>query len=104
MNMKVGLPAIGSLAVVAAAIAGGTPSASAQPGGFQCPPLYGQVVHITVGDIDCRTAADFGVQYDQWADKYQQIGPFNCYSGNAMTMPLLFTCVADTAEFAVYPA
>ena len=62
---------------------------------------------ITVGDIDCVTASDFAAQYDLAGDKYQQIGPFTCYSGNAMTVPLLFQCVADTedqAEFAVYPA
>ena len=67
----------------------------------------GQSIVITAGDIDCVTASDYAVQYDLNGDKYQQIGPFTCYSGNAMTAPLLFQCVADTAdqaEFAVYPA
>ena len=70
------------------------------------PAAYGQSIVITVGDIDCVTASDFAAQYDLDGDKYQQIGPFTCYSGNAMTAPLLFQCVADTedqAEFAVYP-
>ena len=94
-----------TLPLVALAIA---PSAVAQPpGGEHCAPANGQSIVITVGDIDCVTAADFAAQYDPNGDKYQQIGPFTCYSGNAMTAPLLFQCVADTedaAEFGVYPA
>jgi hypothetical protein len=90
-----------------AATAIAAPSAAGQPNGFQCPPRFSQLIEITVGDIDCGTASDFAVQYDPNGEKYQQIGPFTCYSGNAMTAPLLFQCVADTAdhaEFAVYPA
>jgi len=94
-----------TLPLVVLAIA---PSAFAQPpGGEHCAPANGQSIVITVGDIDCVTAADFAAQYDPNGDKYQQIGPFTCYSGNAMTAPLLFQCVADTedaAEFGVYPA
>ncbi|WP_006241839.1 hypothetical protein [Mycolicibacterium tusciae] len=92
-----------TLPLVALAMA---PSAVAQPTGEQCPPQNGMTVQITVGDIDCVTAADYAAQYDPNGDKYQQIGPFTCYSGTAMTAPLLFQCVADTAdsaEFAVYP-
>ena len=93
--------------VSATAVAIGTaPASTAGPNSFQCPPQNGQVVEINVGDIDCVTASDFAAQYDLDGDKYQQIGPFTCYSGNAMTAPLLFQCVADTAdaaEFAVYP-
>jgi len=63
----------------------------------------GQVIEITMGDIDCITASDFGVRYDRDGDKYQEIGPFTCYSGNAMTATQLYQCVADTAEFAAYP-
>ncbi|WP_156434370.1 hypothetical protein [Mycobacterium sp. IS-1590] len=73
----------------------------------KCAPRFGQVIDITAGDIDCITASDYAVQYNVNGDKYQVIGPFTCYSGNAMTAPLLFQCVADTedrAEFAVYPA
>jgi hypothetical protein len=93
-----------TLPIVALALA---PSATAQsPAGEQCPPRDAQSIVITAGDIDCITASDFAVQYDLAGDKYQEIGPFTCYSGNAMTAPLLFQCVADTAdqaEFAVYP-
>ena len=102
MNMKA-LVAI-TLPLVALVMA---PSAVAQPpGGSHCPPSNGQSIVITVGNIDCVTAADFAAQYDPNGDKYQHIGPFTCYSGNAMTAPLLFQCVADTAdaaEFGVYP-
>ena len=107
MSAKAWVPAMGLLAAGVAATAIAAPSAEAQPSGFQCPPRFGQVIEITVGDIDCGTASDYAVQYDPDGDKYQQIGPFTCYSGNAMTVPLLFQCVADTAdhaEFAVYPA
>nr|WP_090279087.1 hypothetical protein [Mycolicibacterium komanii] len=77
------------------------------PDSEKCAPRFGQVIDITAGDIDCITASDYAVKYDLNGDKYQVIGPFTCYSGNAMTAPLLFQCVADTedrAEFAVYPS
>jgi hypothetical protein len=107
MSAKARVSAMGLLAAGVAATAIAAPSAGAQSEGVHCPPRFGQLIDITVGDIDCVTASDFAVQYDPNGDKYQQIGPFTCYSGNAMTAPLLFQCVADTAdhaEFAVYPA
>jgi hypothetical protein len=107
MSAKTWVSAMALLAAGVAATAIAAPSAAAQSNGFQCPPRFGQLIEINVGDIDCATASDFAVQYDPNGDKYQQIGPFTCYSGNAMTAPLLFQCVADTAdhaEFAVYPA
>jgi hypothetical protein len=94
-----------TLAVLALGIA---PSAVAQPpGGEHCAPSGGQSIVITAGDIDCVTAANYAAQYDLNGDKFQTIGPFTCYTGNAMTAPLIFQCVADTedrAEFGVYPA
>jgi len=87
---------------VSAADPGGTTIAES-PNSFVCPPRFGQVIEITMGDIDCITASDFGVRYDRDGDKYQEIGPFTCYSGNAMTATQLYQCVADTAEFAAYP-
>ena len=93
-----------ALPLVALAMA---PSAVAQPAGEQCAPGGGQSVVITAGDIDCITAADYAAQYDLYGDKFQTIGPFTCYTGNAMTAPLIFQCVADTedrAGFGVYPA
>jgi hypothetical protein len=103
MKARAWVTATMSIAALATA-----PNGVAQsPSGYQCPPRSGQVVVITAGDIDCITAADFALQYDLTGDKYQQIGPFTCYSGTAMTAPLLFQCVADTAdraEFSVYPA
>jgi hypothetical protein len=107
MRTKAWAPAVAACAAVVAASAIGVPSAAGQSNGEQCPPRDGQSIVITAGDIDCVTASDFAAQYDLNGDKYQQIGPFTCYSGNAMTAPLLFQCVADTAdqaEFAVYPA
>jgi hypothetical protein len=107
MSTEAWISATVTLAAVVTAAAMGCPSATAQQAGFQCAPQNGQAIQITVGDIDCITASDFAVQYDPAGEKYQQIGPFTCYSGNAMTAPMLFTCVAETAdqaEFAVYPA
>ena len=115
MSVRWSLPIIAMIAIIVPATALGTAFVGvAAPAGvtiaespaFACPPRFGQRVEITAGDIDCVTAGDFAVQYDLNGDKYQQIGPFTCYSGNAMTAPLLFQCVADTAdqaEFAVYP-
>ena len=102
MSVKTWVFAMVLLAAGVAAAALTAPSAAAQSNGFQCPPSNGQLIVINAGDIDCVTASDFAVQYDLYGDKFQQIGPFTCYFGNAMTAPLLFTCVADTAEFAVY--
>ena len=94
-----------TLPLVALAMA---PIAATQPpGGEHCPPSGGQSIVITAGDIDCITAADYAAQYDLYGDKFQTIGPFTCYTGNAMTAPLIFQCVADTedrAGFGVYPA
>lgn len=90
-----------------AALAPSAVSVAHAQNGFRCPPHSGQLIEITAGDIDCETASVFAAQYDVYGEKYQVIGPFTCYSGNAMTAPLLFQCVADTAdraEFSVYPA
>lgn len=95
------------VAAMSIAALGAAPTGWAQPDTEDCTPRNGRLVDITAGDIDCRTASDYAVQYDLNGDKYQVIGPFTCYSGNAMTAPLLFQCVADTedrAEFAVYAA
>ncbi|KUI40735.1 hypothetical protein AU198_12940 [Mycobacterium sp. GA-1199] len=89
------------------ALVAAPPGFAQAPDSERCAPRFGQVIEITAGDIDCITASDYAVQYNLNGDKYQVIGPFTCYSGNAMTAPLLFQCVADTedrAEFAVYPA
>lgn len=89
------------------ALAAAPTSFAQPPDSERCAPRFGQVIDITAGDIDCITASDYAVQFDLNGDKYQTIGPFTCYSGTAMTAPLLFQCVADTedrAEFAVYPA
>ncbi|PJK21245.1 hypothetical protein CSX11_16795 [Mycobacterium goodii] len=73
----------------------------------RCDPQGGQVIDIIAGDIDCVTAAHFAAQYDPIGEKYQEIGPFTCYSGTAASAPLLFQCISDLeggTEFAVYPA
>lgn len=97
-----------SLPLIALAVA---PSAVAQPNEFMCPAQNGYVVGITHGNIDCGEAAGVAAQYDTVnGGKFQDIGGYTCYTGNAMTAPLLFTCVmADSPdgsqwEFSVYPA
>ncbi len=86
------------------------PSAVAQPSQFMCPAQNGYVVGITHGNINCDEAANIAAQYDTVnGGKFQDIGGYTCYTGNAMTAPLLFTCVmADSPdgsqwEFGVYP-
>lgn len=108
MRIRWQYPALALVAALAPAVGlalVNSPVSDAQQNGFQCPARDGQAIVINVGDIDCVTAADFAAQYNPMGDKFQQVGPFNCYFGNAMTQPLLFTCVADDGtEFAVYPA
>ena len=102
-----GAPAVAAFVAFATASAIGVRRRPASRTAFSARHRTARVVDITAGDIDCVTASDFAAQYDLNGDKYQQIGPFTCYSGNAMTAPLLFQCVADTedqAEFGVYPA
>ncbi|ODQ87352.1 hypothetical protein BHQ18_24390 [Mycolicibacterium flavescens] len=86
---------------------GAAPTAVAQtPDSERCAPRFGQTIDILAGDIDCITASDYAVRYDVNGDKYQEIGPFTCYSGTATTAPLLFQCVTEVeggTEFAVYP-
>src|ERR1700712_6121263 len=100
---------VGACAVLAATSALGlAPAAVAEPVGVlqSCSPSNGLVIAITGGDVDCASAYYYASQYDQYGDKYQTIAPFTCYSGNALTAPLLFTCVSQepAGEFAVYPA
>ncbi|AKS36646.1 hypothetical protein AFA91_25570 [Mycolicibacterium goodii] len=94
--------------MVAGGLATTAPVAFAQaPDVEQCPPQAGQVIDIIAGDIDCVTASQFAAQYNPSGEKYQQIGPFTCYSGTAASAPLLFQCVSDAeggTEFGVYPA
>src|SRR5262245_29554317 len=91
-----------TLPLVALAMA---PSAVAQPpGGNHCAPANGESIVITAGNIDCGSAAGYASRYDPNGDKYRQIDQFTCYSGDAMTAPLLYQCVADDGtEFGVYP-
>ncbi len=96
--------AVGAFAFLA--LAGVSPAVAAPVGVLQsCPPRDGRVIAITGGDVDCASAYYYASQYDQYGDKYQTIEPFTCYSGNAFTAPLLFTCVSEepAGEFAVYP-
>lgn len=105
MTKLASLAAIGAFALLGV----GNGVAVAEPGDGAlrwCPPHQGQKIAISVGTIDCESAAYYTDQYDPNGNKFQTIGPFTCYSSNAFTVPLIFTCVSKEpeAEFGVYPA
>jgi len=94
-------------AIAAGALATAPVGFAQAPDVERCDPQAGQVIDIIAGDIDCVTASRFAAQYNPMGEKYQEIGPFTCYSGTAASAPLLFQCVSDLeggTEFAVYPA
>lgn len=74
---------------------------SADPGVTNCQPVNGSSIDITSGPISCVDAYSTAGRYQPDGDKYQQIDAFTCYSGNAMTAPVVLSCVSDASEFAV---
>lgn len=74
--------------------------ASAAPG-VSCPPQNQSQIDIVDGPVTCGDAYATAGQYQAEGEKYQQIGPFTCYTGNAMTLPVVLSCTSDAAEFAV---
>jgi hypothetical protein len=74
---------------------------AADPGITNCPPVNGSSIDITNGPISCGDAYATAARYQADGDKYQQIDAFTCYSGNAMTAPVVLNCVSDVSEFAV---
>jgi hypothetical protein len=84
----------------AALLMGSTAISSADPG-VSCPPQNLSQINIVNGPISCGDAYATAGQYQAEGDKYQQIGPFTCYSGNAMTLPVVLSCTSDAAEFSV---
>ena len=87
-------------AASAALLVGSFAVASATPG-VSCPPQNQSQIDIVDGPITCGDAYATAGQYQAEGEKYQQIGPFTCYTGNAMTLPVVLSCTSDTAEFAV---
>lgn len=72
-------------------------------GVLRCEPQDGRRVEIISGSITCAEAYATFAAYDlQGGPKYQHIGGFTCYSGNAMTFPQILTCVSDRAQFGVF--
>ena len=84
----------------AALLMGSTAVSSAAPG-VSCPPQNQSQINIVDGPITCGDAYATAGQYLAEGEKYQQIGPFTCYTGNAMTLPVVLSCTSDTSEFAV---
>jgi hypothetical protein len=87
-------------AASAALLMGSFAVGSAAPG-VSCPPQNQSQIDIVDGPITCGDAYATAGQYQAEGEKYQQIGPFTCYTGNAMTLPVVLSCTSDTAEFAV---
>jgi hypothetical protein len=67
----------------------------------QCPPQDGRQIQVTIGDISCSDGYAIAAKFDLQDGKVQQIDSFTCELGNAMTRPVLFSCVSAQAEFAV---
>ncbi|NTY60908.1 hypothetical protein [Mycolicibacterium sphagni] len=87
-------------AASAALLMGSFAVTSAAPG-VSCPPENQSQIDILDGPITCGDAYATAGQYQAEGEKYQQVGPFTCYTGNAMTLPVVLSCTSDSAEFAV---
>jgi len=84
-----------------ALLMGSSAVSSAEPPVNHCPPQDQSQVDIVNGPITCGEAYATAGQYQAEGDKYQQIGPFTCYTGNAMTLPVVLSCASDASDFAV---
>jgi hypothetical protein len=82
-------------------LAAGSAISSAEPGVTNCQPVNGSSIDIVNGPISCVDAYATAGRYQADGEKYQQIDAFTCYSGNAMTAPVVLSCVSDVSEFAV---
>ena len=87
-------------AASAALVLGSVAVGAAAPG-TSCPPQNQTQIDIVDGPITCEDAYATAAQYQAVGEKYQQIGAFTCYTGNAMTLPVILNCTSDTSEFAV---
>ncbi|WP_445166312.1 hypothetical protein ACTXG7_20955 [Mycolicibacterium sp. Dal123E01] len=94
---RVFLPAVLFFAVAAGPIG----VAAADPVQQHCPVRGAQQVDIVNGSVNCDQAYQVVDAYSPQGDKYQDIQGFTCYSGNAMTMPTVLSCVSGNADFAV---
>jgi|EndMetStandDraft_8_1072994.scaffolds.fasta_scaffold02039_8 hypothetical protein len=94
---RVILPAV----LLFAAVAGPVGVASADPVQQQCLPRGPQQIDILNGPVNCDQAYQVVGAYDFQGQKYQDIQGFTCYTGNAMTMPTVLSCVSNNADFAV---
>ena len=75
--------------------------ASADPVQEHCWARGTQQIDIVNGPINCDQAYQIVGAYSPQGDKYQDIQGFTCYSGNAMTLPTVLSCVSNNADFAV---
>lgn len=75
--------------------------AAAEPVQQQCQARGAQQIDILNGRLNCDQAYQVVGAYDFQGQKYQEIQGFTCYTGNAMTMPTVLSCVSADADFAV---
>jgi hypothetical protein len=78
-----------------------TPTAPPLDTPVQCPPQDGRQIQVTIGDISCSDGYAIAAKFDLQDGKVQQIDSFTCELGNAMTRPVIFSCVSAQAEFEV---
>jgi hypothetical protein len=88
-------------ALLLLAIAGYSSTTTATASTGQCAPQGAYQINVTVGDLACSDAYAIAGRYNVMGDKFQDVGSFKCASGNAMTLPTVFSCVSGTSEFAV---
>ncbi|MBB3602866.1 hypothetical protein FHT40_002527 [Mycolicibacterium sp. BK556] len=75
--------------------------ASAEPLQQQCEARGPQQIDILNGRLSCDQAYQVVGGFDFQGEKYQDVLGFTCYTGNAMTLPTVLSCVSPDAEFAV---
>jgi hypothetical protein len=75
--------------------------ASADPVQQHCQARGTQQIDIIDGPISCDAAYQIVGGYNPQGEKYQEVQGFTCYTGNAMTRPIVLSCVSGNTDFAV---
>lgn len=70
------------------------------PNTADCAPQGGCSIQI-YGDLTCEDAYGVAAGYDLDGDKFQEVGPFTCYTSPADFRPIVFQCAAGETDFAV---
>jgi hypothetical protein len=66
-----------------------------------CRTADGNEVDVVGGDVDCAEAQAIAAAYDPQGNRVQEVQGWTCEGGNAMTRPVIFTCIQGDREFIV---